>query len=66
MEPEKKISDEDFINMYESENRTENRLDKYVKGKDNRSFNVAWWIFLIVLFLVAYLLFSKYMFPPKG
>jgi hypothetical protein len=65
MEPEKKIGDEDFLKMYESEDRDENRLDKYTKGKDSKSFNLVWWIFLVILFLVAYLLFSKYMFPPK-
>jgi hypothetical protein len=65
MEPEKRISDEDFINMYESKDREEGRLDKYVKDKESKPFNFAWWIFLAILFLVAYWLFSKYMFPPK-
>jgi hypothetical protein len=65
MDPEKKISDKDFINMYESEDRRRGRLDKYIKGSNSNTINYIWWIFLVIVFLVAYLLFSKYVFPPK-
>jgi len=65
MEPENRISDEDFINMYEAKDREEGRLDKYVKRKESNSLNFAWWIFLVILYLTAYWLFSTYMFPPK-
>jgi hypothetical protein len=65
MAPEKKISDEDFINMYESKDRRNSRLDKYFKEDEPKQINFSWWLILAVVFLIAYLLFSKYLFPPK-
>jgi hypothetical protein len=63
--PEKKITDEDFMNLYEAKDRKEGRLDKYSKDKESKSFNFIWIISLVIIFLVAYLLISRLMFPPK-
>jgi hypothetical protein len=67
MDPFKKISDEDFIHSYESKRPKSSRIDKYVTDPESepKSFNYVWWIIFLVVFLVAYLLFSKYLFPPK-
>jgi hypothetical protein len=60
------INDEDFINRYSEKEDHESRSDKYVKGKDTGTLKgFGYMIFLIVVFLLAYYLFSTFVFPPQ-
>ena len=65
MEQQKNISDEEFINGYSQKNRFQSRSNKYMKGKNNKSVKIGYWIFLAVVFLAVYYLFSEYYFPAK-
>lgn len=66
MEDQQRISDEDFINSYSQKNKYESRSDKYVKEKDSiTAKGIMYWIFLAIVFIVAYYLFSTYFFPPQ-
>jgi|GEM_PF-2892534 hypothetical protein len=61
---EKKISDEDFVNNYSNRNKDIGRSDRYVKGNSKFDERVFFSIFLGILYLIAYYLFSKYIFIP--
>ncbi len=58
------LSDEDFLKSYERHNKNERRSNRYAKDKQNNS-GIMFWIFLGIIFLISYFLFSKFMFPPK-
>jgi len=62
---EKRMSDEEFMQNYVRHNKTENRSDKYSRGKDGKGIKIGFWVFLAVVFLVVYYLFSKYYFIPQ-
>ena len=60
------INDEDFIKAYERNNKYEHRSDKYEKGKDNAGkIKIGYWIFLAIVFILVYYLFSEYYFIPQ-
>ena len=66
MEKQERISDEDFINNYTARNKHRNRSDKYVKEKDSISAKgILYYVFLTIVFLAAYYLFSSFFFSPK-
>ena len=58
------LSDEEFLKRYDSHNKSEKRSNRYDKKKEGNS-GIIFWIFLAIVFLISYFLFSKYMFPPK-
>ena len=62
---QKTISDEEFIKGYSEKNRFKSRSDKYVKDKNNKSIKIGYWVFLAVVFLLVYYLFSEFYFLPK-
>ena len=60
-----RISDEDFMRNYDRHNKQESRSDKYVKGKESSIKGFGFVIFLMISFLIAYYIFSKFLFPPQ-
>ncbi len=57
----KTIKENDFDKEYST-----HKLDKYKKNKAADSVKgFGYWILLIILFIVAYFLFSEFMFPEK-
>jgi len=65
-ENKERISDEEFIKNYSRHNKHDIRSDRYTKENDKKSSsNMRFYIFLGISFLVAYYLFSTYLFPPK-
>ncbi len=66
MENQKRISDTEFLENYGKHHNRESRSDKYVKEKDSLTAKgVLYYIFLGIVFIVAYFLFSNYFFPPQ-
>ncbi len=66
MKEQDRISDEDFINNYSKRNQHKSRSDKYVKEKDSISAKgVLYYVFLTIVFLAAYYIFSSFFFSPK-
>ncbi len=66
MENQNKISDEEFINNYTARNKHRSRSNKYVKEKDSISAKgILYYVFLTIVFLTAYYLFSSFFFSPK-
>ena len=61
---EQKAYDESYFAADTARNRelTKKKRDKYVKGENVPLRGLGYAIFLMILFLVAYLLFSKYYF----
>jgi len=65
-EHQERISDEDFINSYTKRTKHRSRTDKYTKENDKTSSkNMIYYFILGISFLVAYYLFSTYIFIPK-
>ena len=63
---QERISDDEFIKNYSKHNKHNSRNDKYTKENDKKSSsNMNFYIFLGISFLVAYYLFTTYLFPPK-
>ena len=65
MTSQKKLSDKDFINNYTKRRKHISRSNKYEKGKENSLKGFGYIFFLIIAFIVAYLLFSNFLFPPQ-
>jgi len=59
------ISDEDFMKNYVRHNKSESRSDKYVKEKGRGSIKIGYWVFLALVFILVYYLFSEFYFIPK-
>lgn len=65
-ESKNRISDEEFMKNYVRHNKNENRSEKYVKGKDSGKLKgFGFMIFLAIVFLLAYYLFSEFIFFPQ-
>ena len=66
MENQDRISDEEFINNYTKRNKHRSRSNKYVKEKESISAKgVLYYVFLTIVFLAAYYLFSSFFFSPQ-
>jgi len=66
MEKETRISDKEFIENYGKHHKHSSRSDKYKKEKgDNTGKSIFFWVFLAVVFLIAYYLFSNFFFTPQ-
>jgi len=66
IENQKDISDEEFISNYSKHSRHKNRSERHTKKDDKKtSSNIGFYIFLGISFLVAYYIFSTYIFVPK-
>lgn len=62
----KKINDEEFMKNYVRHNKSERRSHKYEKGKNTGTLKgFGFMIFLALVFLIAYYLFSEFIFPPQ-
>lgn len=59
------LSDEDFLKNYEKHHKYEKRSNKYTKENKTSSANIGFWIFLAIAFIVAFYLFSNYLFVPQ-
>jgi len=66
MNQQDRISDEEFIKRYTERTKHRSRSNKYVKEKSSVSAKgVLYYIFLAIIFIVAYYLFSTFFFPPQ-
>ena len=63
-EHQERISDEDFINNYSKRTKHKNRSDRYTK-KNDKPAKLGYYFFLGISFIVAYYVFTTYLFVPK-
>ncbi|MCF6365940.1 MAG: hypothetical protein L3J35_07015 [Bacteroidales bacterium] len=67
MGKQKRISDKEFLENYGKHHNRKSRSDLYVKEKDGiTGKGILFWIFLAIVFLVAYYLFSNFLFSPQS
>ncbi len=60
------LSDEEFLKNYEKHHKNDGRSNKYFKEKDSQTIKSSYWIFLAIVFIIAFYLFSKYLFIPQA
>lgn len=60
------LSDEEFISNYSRHSKHKNKEYRHSKKNDTKtSSSIGFYIFLGISFLVAYYIFSTYIFVPK-